>query len=128
MSETTTHVRFVERARELAHEIARARVTVRLERDDDAAILEPGARAGERGADLGGVVAVVVDDHDAARLAAYGEAPADAAEAGERALIDVEVDAEEIGDGEHGEGVEDVVPPRHRQLHSTQASFRGRSR
>ena len=89
---------------------------MRLEGDDDAPIVEAGARAGERGADLGRVMAVVVDDHDAAGLAAHGEAAPDAAEAGERALIDGEVDAEEVGDGEHGQRVEHVVPPGHGQL------------
>src|SRR3954451_8804162 len=37
---------FVERARELAHQIARTREAMRLERGDDATIFEPGARAG----------------------------------------------------------------------------------
>ena len=50
----------------------RARVAVRLERDDDAAV-EAALRGVERRLDLGGVVAVVVDDHHVAALAALRE-------------------------------------------------------
>ena len=47
--------------------VARPRVAVRLEHDDDAAV-DAGARRGDDRGDLGRVVAVVVDDQDAARL------------------------------------------------------------
>src|SRR5690606_34028713 len=63
---------------------AHAAVAVGLEHGDEAPVGVAGARAGEGGADLGGVVAVVVDDHDVAGGAAHGEAPLDAAELGER--------------------------------------------
>ena len=60
------HVGVVEGAREVVEEIARARVAVRLEGDHDAAGVHL-ARGGERRADLGRVVAVVVDHAHAAR-------------------------------------------------------------
>ena len=51
----------------------RARVAVRLERDDDAAV-EAALRGVERRLDLGRVMAVVVDDHHVAALAAFASA------------------------------------------------------
>ena len=72
---------------------------------------EAGARARQRGADLGRVVAVVVDDHDAAGLAAHGEAAADAREAAERALVGGEGDAEEVGDREHASALSTLCCP-----------------
>ena len=60
-------VGLVERARELVEEIARAGVAMRLEGDDDAPVVGALRRV-ERRLDLGRVVAVVVDERDAARL------------------------------------------------------------
>src|ERR1035437_5875968 len=55
----------VERARELFHEVKRPREPVWLKQHVDAPeAAQPGAV--ERGADLGGMVAVIVDDRDAA--------------------------------------------------------------
>ena len=64
-------------------QIARARVAMRLEDDDDAAV-EAGAGRGDDGGNLGRVMAVVVDDHHAARFAAQLEAALGAAEILER--------------------------------------------
>ena len=60
--------------------VVRARVAVRLERDDDAAV-EAALRGVERRLDLGRVVAVVVDEHDVALLPSRSMAAADDGEA-----------------------------------------------
>src|SRR5450756_1002403 len=69
------------------------------------------AQAGaiESGADLGGVVSVIVHHGDAAFLAARLEAAIDSAE-GREALADgVGLDFELHGDGDGGHGIEHVV-------------------
>ena len=73
----------VEGAPELARERLGAAVAVRLEDADDALEVELGG-GGERDGDLGGVVAVVVDDGHARDVAHVREAPARALELGER--------------------------------------------
>ena len=73
----------VEGVEELAEQVARAGVAVRLE-DHDQPPPEALARRRQGGADLGRVVAVVADHHDAAGLAAELEAAVDAAELAER--------------------------------------------
>jgi hypothetical protein len=67
--------------RELVQKIERARVPVRL-KDDMDALVAALAGGGQGGANLGGVVAVVVHHGDAARLAALLEAAVDAAKVG----------------------------------------------
>lgn len=65
---------------EVVKEVAGARVAVWLEEDVDAPVAKF-AGGGKGGADFGGVVAVVVDDGDAAGGAFVLEAAVDAAEA-----------------------------------------------
>ena len=60
----------VEAARELVEQRLEPRVAVRLEQHDDPPLRDRLAQRGQRGADLGRVVAVVVDDQHAAGLAA----------------------------------------------------------
>ena len=79
MSVSTISSARAERRAELLEQVARPRVTVRLEHDDDAAI-EPGARRGDDGGDFRRVMAVVVDHHDAADFAAQLEPPLGATE------------------------------------------------
>src|SRR5436190_2041394 len=67
-------VRVVEGSGEIAQQVARARVAVRLEGADDAPMRKRRARAGQRGADLRRMVAVIVHHGDAAHLPAHGEA------------------------------------------------------
>ena len=69
-------------ATELVHEIESAGIPVGLEDDVDSAVAAL-AGGGEGGANLGGMVAVVVDDGDAARRAAKLKAPVDAAKVAE---------------------------------------------
>ena len=83
MSVSTSSVGVVEGVEEVVEEVARARVAMRLERDDQAAAEALACRA-QRGADLRRVMAVVVDHQDAALLAAHLEAAMDAAELLER--------------------------------------------
>ena len=66
-------------AREIVHQRLRARVAVRLEQHVNAS-KAAGARGRERGANLGGVMAVVVDHGDAALRAAHLKAAVHAAE------------------------------------------------
>src|SRR5262245_41111085 len=79
------HIGLVEGGEELAAQVQRARVAVGLEYRDDAPV-ESRLGGGEGGADLGGMMPVVVDDEDAPRLAADLEAALDAREGGEGSL------------------------------------------
>ena len=124
------HVGLVEGARELLEERLRARVAVRLEGDDDAAV-EARLRGVERRLDLGGVVAVVVDDHHVAglalasvRLAEHREAALHAAERGDRVARDVERDLELVGDGDDGEAFSTLCAPGMRTMNSPSGSSR----
>ena len=75
---------------EVLEAVARARVAVRLEGEHDAPAREGAARGGERRRHLDRVVAVVVDQREAAaavarrQLAVALEAAADAVELGQR--------------------------------------------
>ena len=79
------HVGLVERGQEVLPEVLRAAVAMRLEHRDHAPVV-PRLGGGEGGADLGGMVPVVVHHEDAAGFPADLEAALHAAEAGERAL------------------------------------------
>ena len=86
---------------------------MRLERDDDPPVER--ARRVEHRRNLGRMMAVVVDDQNAARLAAHLEAPLGAAELGEPGRDPVERQAELQADGHRGQRVLQVVPARHVQ-------------
>ncbi len=93
MSVSTISSAVARTAAEVGHELARARVAVRLERDHDARRRRrPGG--GEHGRDLGRMVAVVVDHRDAVDHATHLEAALGAGELLERAGDDIEGDAE----------------------------------
>jgi len=78
--------------------------------EDDVDVPESAlASGGEGGSNLGGVVAVVVDDGDAGGFAAQLEAAIDAVKAAEAFGDFVGGDFELVGDGDGGGGVEDVV-------------------
>ena len=79
-----------------------------LEHRDDAPVV-PRLGGGEGGADLGGVVAVVVHHEDAADFPADLEAALHAVEAGEGAGDDVEGQLEVEPHRDGGQGVEHVV-------------------
>ena len=78
MSVTATASAAARAACELAGQVARARVEVRLEDDEHAAAVDRRPRGRERRGDLARVVAVVVEHLDAGRLPAPLEPPADA--------------------------------------------------
>ena len=78
------------------------------------------AGGGEGGANLSGVVAVIVDDGDAASLAAKLEAPVDSAETAEAFGNLIRVHAELMGDGDGGSGVEDVVASGNMEFEGTE--------
>src|SRR5437879_6607068 len=86
----------------------RARMRLRL-KDGDEPGLEANLGGGQRRADLGGMVTVIVDDGHAARLAEYLEAALHAGETGQRLLDRVERNLEIEPDADGGEGIEDVV-------------------
>ena len=102
------HVGRIEGIEKLAEQIARARVAMRLEEDHQAAA-EAFACGRQRGANLGRMMAVVAHHHHAAGLAAQLEAAVDAAELAQRLDGLVESDAELLGDGDRGDGVERVM-------------------
>ena len=89
---------------------------MRLEGDDQPA---PEALAGgaQRGADLLGMVTVVVHHQDVLLLALHLEAAVDAAELLERVGREPPRDAEIVRDGDGGEGVQRVVASRHAEAH-----------
>src|SRR5688572_12296732 len=113
------HRGVVEGREELLKEITRPRVAVGLERHDEAAV-EPGARRTERGADLLGVMPVVVDEQHALLVAAHLEAPVHAAELFQRVGDDAPRDVELVGHRERGERVEGVVRARDLQAHGAE--------
>src|SRR5271157_862466 len=113
-------VGLVKGARELVHQMERAREAMGLEKHVDAAET---AYAGsiEGRADFSGVVAVVVDDGDAALDAAHLKAAVDAVEGGKGIADGVGGDFELHGDGDGGHGVENVVTARNAQVEAAQA-------
>ncbi len=98
----------VEGGDEVGKAVACAGEAVRLKGDDDAAVV--GATcSGEGGANLFGMVSVVVDDEYARGFAFEFEAAFDALKRGESGDGGGEGDAEFVGDGDDGEHVADVV-------------------
>ena len=88
-----------ERRTERVHQRRRPREAMRLKRHDDAAIQR--ARRREHRGDLGRMMAVVVDDQNAVRLAAHLEPPLGAAELAEPGgnLLERQAELEPDGDG-----------------------------
>ena len=108
-----------QRGAELVHQIARARVAMRLEGDDDA--LRPaGARRRQHRGDLGRMVPVVVDDRDAVDDAALFEAALRAAELGERRGDLREGHIELEANGDRRQRVQHRVTPGDRQRQLTE--------
>ncbi len=109
------------RADKLLQKISGARVPVRLKDHVDLAA-RAGARRLQRGANLGGVVAVIIDNGHAARLAALLEAPVDAAKVLEPFgnLLRRNFKLPRNGDG--GRGVQHIVPAGNMQLERTERS------
>jgi len=88
----------------LGHEVGGAGVTVGLEEDVDALVTAL-AGGGEGGANLGGVVAVIVNDGDAGGFALALEAAVHAAEVSQAFGDLFGGDGELVGDGDGGGGV-----------------------
>ncbi len=114
------HVGAGQHLHEILEQVARARVAVRLEGEHQAAARKGDARRLQRRRHLRRVMAVVVDQREAARtpfarrhlhVAVVLEAPADAAEFRERALDRVAGNLQFGGDRDRGERVQHVVPP-----------------
>jgi hypothetical protein len=112
-------VGLVKGARELVHQMERAGEAMGLEEHVDAAeTAHAGAIQGR--ADFGGMVAVVVDDGDAALDAAHLKAAIDAVESGKGVADGAGGDFEFHGDGDGGHGVEHVVTARNAQVKAAQ--------
>ena len=101
-----------ERGAELARQVSRPRVEVRLEEHEHAAV-RPLARRRDRRGDLARVVRVVVDDRDAAALADELETATGAAEAREHGLGVGARDAGELERRQRRRRVPPVVRARH---------------
>src|SRR4051812_40564785 len=82
---------------------------MRLEQSNDAALRIAAARGIERGADLGRMMRVVVDDKRAVVIAEDLKAPVDAEELGDPGSGPLGADAELPRDGDRGERVPHVV-------------------
>ena len=105
----------MEALRELVHQVLRARVAMRLkDREDTPEIAK--LRGGQRGANFGGVVAVIVDHRDAAGLAAHLETAIDAGVAGDGLADRIERDVQFQADGDSGRRVQHVVNAGHAQM------------
>ena len=92
---------------------------MRLKRNDDAAA--EGACGGQHRRDLRRMMAVVVDDEDAAGFAADVEAPLRAAELFQSRGHAIERKTELHADGHGGQRVQQVVPPRHVRASASRA-------
>ena len=92
-----------------------------LEERDDATLRVAAARGVERGADLGGMMRVVVDDQRAGIVAEDLETAVDAEELGQRGGGDVPVDAELARHGDRGERVAHVVLAGHEEFEEADA-------
>ena len=117
MSVSQQHVGLVEGLAEVVPQRLGAREAVRLEEHDRAPLARAAAERLEGHADLGRVVAVVVDHQDALRLAAHLEAPVDAGEGLEAGADRVEGHVEVEAHRHRGERVRDVVGAGHGQGH-----------
>ena len=90
---------------------------MRLKGGDDAPVREARARAGQGRLDLRRVMTVVVDDGDAVRFAAHGEATLHALEVAQRLDRGRKRNAELVRDRATGERVEHVVRAHHLEHH-----------
>ena len=97
---------------------------MRLEDDVDATVTALAGR-GQRGANLSGMVAVVVHYGDAVRLAAQLETPVDAAKMVEPLGDFFRRYQKLMGNGDGGGGVEHIVASGHMQLKRAQRPLGG---
>ena len=108
---------------ELVHQVAGAGVAMRLEDDVDLA-KSALARGGQRGPNLGGMVAVVVDHADARGLAAQLEAAVDAAEAARARCESASTGMSSPSSNRNGgRGIQHVVSARDMQSEFAQVLF-----
>ncbi len=94
---------------------------MRLEDGEDALKFAE-LRGGERGADLGGMMAVVVDDGHAASLAAHLKTAIDARVAGDGRADRFQLDVEFQADRDSRRGVEHVVNAGHAEVKCSQVA------
>ena len=111
-------------AGELVHKVEGTGVAVGLEDDVNLAVAAL-AGGGKGGANLGGVMAVVVDDGDAAGGAAKLKAPVDAAEVTEALGNFVGGNFKLAGDGDGGGGVEHIVASGNVELEGAEGAGDG---
>ena len=100
-----------ERVREILAQRLQARIAMRLEHDDDVAEVES-MGGGERRLDLGGMMAVIVYDGDAAHVADMREATTRALERREGAGGGIRIEPHDERRRERGGGVQHVVHAR----------------
>src|SRR5713101_3390054 len=105
------HVGLIKGAAEFVPQMLRARVTVRLEEQPQAIELA-NTRGFERGADFGGVMAVIVDHGNVVDRAFNVEAPADSREFAEAIADQLRGHVEVEGDSRCGRGVAHIVDAR----------------
>src|SRR6185312_16919364 len=105
-----------QRAAELPGKIARARIEMWLKCGDDPPARKGGPRRGERGADLGRVVPVVVDYGHSARVAQPLKPTLRSGHAGQSARHRRKISAEREAARHRGERIEHVVPAGQREL------------
>ena len=106
---------------EFGKERCETRIAVRLHDGDDIARASLACSLEDRG-DFNGVVAVVIDDGDAARLACLGKAALDTFEVQERAAQRLFVYVHLHADGDGGKRVLNIMLPQHRQAERAEAA------
>ena len=86
--------------------------------DCNHATLHALTRSGEHSANFNGVVAIIVDDRNAAHFANLGEAPLDAAKASKALGYPRVINIHFKRNRNRGKRILDVVPPRHWQTNA----------
>jgi hypothetical protein len=104
---------------ELIHQVASSGVAVRLKDHVNLAIAALSGRR-ERCANLGGMVAIVVDDCDTSNLAAQLETPVDSAKVFKRLANVRDGNVESDADGYGGGCIQDVMQSRNVQAESAE--------
>src|SRR5512143_2354572 len=108
-------VRLVEGGKEFFEQVLGPRIPVRLEHHDHPP-LEPSRGGRERGPDLRGVMAVIVDDDDSAGLSFDLKPSLHAGKFPERLPDDLEIDVQLPSHGDRSQAVADIVNAGHRKL------------
>ena len=108
------HIGLVEAGAEILEQARQPRIAMRLMHGDHAAVAGL-TRGFQHGRDLDRMVAVIIDDGDAAHLAHLGKAAVHALEPGKCCANFIALHAQMAGNRHCGQSIGDIVIARHRQ-------------